>query len=91
MQLSAVVGIPKFTPVAVQPLFVVFATGAGQVIVGFSLSVTVTVKLHVEVLPLASVTTKVFVVVPTGNTLPLARPAVCATVWPEQLSDDVTV
>ncbi len=31
------------------------------------------------------------VVVPTGNTLPEARPAVCFTVCPSQLSSDVTV
>ncbi len=56
----------------------------GQVIVGFSLSVTTTSKLHVAVLLLASVTTNVLVVVPTGNTLPLGKPAVCTV-------DDCTV
>ena len=45
VQLSTVVGVPRSTPVAVQPLLVVAATSAGQVIVGFTLSVTVTVKL----------------------------------------------
>jgi hypothetical protein len=42
-QLSAVTGVPRLTPVAVQPLFVVVLTATGQVIVGRILSVTVTV------------------------------------------------
>jgi hypothetical protein len=41
-QLSAVVGVPNETPVAVQPVLVVAETAAGAVIVGFTLSVTVT-------------------------------------------------
>jgi hypothetical protein len=48
----------------------------GQVIVGSSVSFTVTVKEQVAVLPLASVTSKVFVVVPTGKSLPLGKPPV---------------
>jgi hypothetical protein len=48
----------------------------GQVIVGFSVSFTVTVKEQVAVLPLASVTSNVFVVVPTGKELPLGKPPV---------------
>ena len=48
----------------------------GQVIVGFSLSATTTLKEHVAVLPAASVTTKVLMVVPTGNAAPEAKPAV---------------
>jgi len=52
----------------------------GQLIVGFSLSVTVTVNEHVAVFPLASVTTKVLVVVPIGKVDPEAKPAVCAMV-----------
>jgi hypothetical protein len=58
----------------------------GHVKVGFSLSFTVTVKLQVAVLPAASVTTNVFVVVPLGNAEPLAKPAVCAMLEPGQLS-----
>jgi hypothetical protein len=42
-QLSAVVGVPRATPVAVQPVLVVAVTFAGQVMVGFTLSLTVTV------------------------------------------------
>src|SRR5205085_4454884 len=53
---------------------------------GASVSLIVIVKLHDEVFPDASVTTKVFVVTPTGNVLPLARPVVCAVVAPMQLS-----
>ena len=48
---------------------------AGQVIVGLSLSVTVTVNEQVDV-PSALVDSNVFVVVPTGKTEPLAKPAV---------------
>src|SRR5258708_8464266 len=43
----------------------------GQVITGFWLSVTVTVKVQALVLPLASVAVLVTVVVPTGKVLPL--------------------
>jgi hypothetical protein len=60
--------------------------GALQVMVGFSLSATVTVKLHVAVLPLASVTLNEFTVTPMGNTLPLTKPAVCVITCPGQLS-----
>ena len=42
-QLSAVVGVPKATPVAVHAVLVVVATFEGAVIVGNTLSVTVTV------------------------------------------------
>ena len=42
-QLSAVVGVPKETPVAVQAVLVVADTLAGQVMLGGILSVTVTV------------------------------------------------
>jgi hypothetical protein len=48
----------------------------GQVIVGSSVSFTVTVKEQLAVFPLASVTSNVFVVVPTGNALPLGKPPV---------------
>jgi hypothetical protein len=41
-QLSPVDGEPRVTPVAVQPVLVVAETAAGAVIVGFTLSVTVT-------------------------------------------------
>src|ERR1041384_4117742 len=44
---------------------------AGQVIVGFWLSSTVTVKVQLLLLPLASVAVLVTVVTPTGNVLPL--------------------
>ena len=58
----------------------------GQVMAGSSLSVTVTVKLQLAVLPEASVTWKVFVVTPTGKIEPEANPAVCNVVVPVQLS-----
>ena len=47
---------------------------------------TVTLKLHEAVLPDASVTLCVTVVVPIGNVDPLANPAVRVVVAPGQLS-----
>ncbi len=44
--------------------------------VGSSVSFTVTLKLQVAVFPAPSVTTNVLVVVPTGNSSPLASPTV---------------
>ena len=66
-------------------------TGTPQLMAGAVVSFTVTVKEQVSVLPEASYATKVFVVVPTGNAVPLARPAIWAilgvedqeiTTWP---------
>ena len=51
------------------------------------MSTTVTVNEQVAVLPNASVTRKVFVVVPIGKVAPLAKPAVCVVVAPGQLSE----
>ena len=48
---------------------------------------TVTVKLHLAVLPLVSVTVKQLVVIPFGKAEPLGKPLVCVTVWPGQLSE----
>jgi hypothetical protein len=59
---------------------------AGHVIAGGWLSVTVTVKEQEVVWLLAAVTTKVLVITPSGKAVPEARPAVCAVVWPGQLS-----
>ena len=56
----------------------------GQVNVGSSVSLTVTVKVHALVLPLASVAVQVTVVKPLLNVLPLV--GLQATVPPEQLS-----
>ena len=56
----------------------------GQVNVGSSVSLTVTVKVQALVLPLASVAVQVTVVTPLLNVLPLAGLQV--TVPPEQLS-----
>jgi hypothetical protein len=58
----------------------------GQVIVGAWVSVTVTVKLQVAVKPAASVTLKVFVVVPIGNNDPEGNPAICTVDGLGQLS-----
>ena len=48
--------------------------------------ITVTVKLQLAVCPTASVTVYVTVVVPIGNTAPLAKPAVRVVIAPGQLS-----
>src|SRR5437870_11629100 len=58
----------------------------GHAITGGSLSLTVTVKLHVAVLPAASVTRNTLVVTPTGKADPLANPPVCVVTAPAQLS-----
>jgi hypothetical protein len=52
------------TPVAVQAVFVFTFTGAGQVIVGTTLSVTVTTWVQEAELLLPSVTVQVTVVMP---------------------------
>ena len=61
----------------------------GHVMVGFSVSVTVTVKLQLAVLPEASVAVQLTVVVPTGKVEPDA--GVQDTVTPGQLSVAVVV
>src|SRR5678816_3287029 len=69
-QLSAAVGLPKFTPVATNvPGSAFTVTSAGQVIVGFSASITRTMTgcRHTVLLPLASVAVQVTRLVPTGN------------------------
>ena len=55
-------------------------------IVGISVSLTVTVKEQAAVLPEPSVTVKLFEVVPERKLDPLAKPAVCVVVAPAQLS-----
>ncbi len=59
-------------------------------IVGASVSLTVTVKEQVAVLPEPSVTVKLFEVVPPGKLDPLAKPVVCAKFAPAQLSLKLT-
>ena len=66
LQLSEVIGVPKLTPVAIQPLFVVAVTFDGHVITGATLSVTVTVCEQVAVWPEPSVTVQITVVTPNG-------------------------
>jgi hypothetical protein len=61
---------------------------AGQVICGGWVSLTVTAKLHVALLPCASVAVLVTVVVPTAKLLPLA--GTLTTLTPGQLSVAVT-
>ena len=71
LQLSAVTGDPSVAVVVQFPVAsdeVVVTTLAGQVIVGFSSSVTVTVCVQLAVLPLPSVTIHVTVVTPIGKT-----------------------
>ena len=57
---------------------------AGHAMVGFSVSLTVTVKVHVAVLPDASVAVQVTVVVPFGKAVPEAGEQLVVT--PGQLS-----
>jgi hypothetical protein len=88
-QLSMVVTL-YITTAAQELLFMPTAMFAGQAMVGAWVSVTLTVKLQKAELPEASVTWKVFVVIPTGNALLLGWPAVWVTV-DAQLSLPVTV
>ena len=70
LQLSPVVGAPRTAFVVQFPVAsaeVVVTTLAGQVMVGFSSSVTVTVCVQLPVLPLPSVTIHVTVVTPIGK------------------------
>ena len=88
VQLSAVIGEPRTTPVAEQvPDPAATVTSAGQVIVGSSISVTVTVCVHVAVFPEPSVTVHTTVVVPIAN----ATGALFVTEATEQLSAVVGV
>ncbi len=86
LQLSVGVGTVQltFAPQRFSPLPTLMF--AGQVTEGNCVSLMVTVKLQFAVCRLPAVTTKVLVVVPTGKVAPLARPAVCAVLAPEQLS-----
>src|ERR1044071_8871108 len=59
------------------------------VIVGAEVGTTTTVKVHLDVLPCASVAVLVTVVVPTAKLLPLA--GLLLTVTPAQLSVALTV
>src|SRR5436190_1753625 len=86
VQLSAVTGVPRFTPVATQELLTKAVTSPGQVMVGGCLSSTVTVNVQELLLPELSVAVLVTVVVPTGNEEPLAGLLTTVT-EPAQLSD----
>src|SRR5207237_9721681 len=68
-QLSPVVGAPSATLLAALPISSVGTSVrfAGQVMVGFSWSWTVTLWVQLAVLPEASVTVQVTMVVPLGN------------------------
>src|SRR5712691_11816932 len=72
-QLSLVLaGAPSATPLALhKPASALTVTSAGQLIVGRSVSVTVTVKLHPLVLPAASLTPQLTAVTPTRKVAPL--------------------
>jgi hypothetical protein len=63
-QLSAVTGVPKTTPVAEQAVLVVVLIAAGAVIVGNTLSCTITVWFAVELFPAISVKVQVITFVP---------------------------
>jgi len=87
-QLSATVAVPSDTPLAVQsPASAFTVTAAGAVMVGFTLSTTVTVCVAVVVLPDASVAVQITVVRPTGK----LEGALFAEVAPVQLSVTVAL
>jgi hypothetical protein len=66
-QLSAVVGVPRLTLNATHEPFAFTVTFEGALIVGFVLSITVTVCMDIAVFPDPSVTVHVTAVVPNGN------------------------
>jgi hypothetical protein len=71
-QLSVAVGVVYVTTFDDCPAVAVTLIFAGQAIVGGCVSLTLTVKLQVEVLPAASATEQLTVVVPFGKTEPEA-------------------
>jgi hypothetical protein len=83
-QLSVPVAVPVLAGKILAPQAMVMF--AGQVMVGASLSTTVTVNEQVAVAPFAAVTLNVLVVVPTGKVAPDAMPAVWVVIAPGQLS-----
>lgn len=86
-QLSLADGATQFTTAPQIPVVLLTKIFTGHdVNTGNSLSVTVTVKEHMLLLPLASVAVNDTVVVPIGKTDPLGKPAVCVTTIPAQLS-----
>ena len=86
-QLSVAVTL-KLTTAPHWPLNAATWVSAGQVITGAVVSITVTLKVHVAVLPDESVATLVTVVVPTGKVLPDAG---VDTTVAEQLSVAITL
>src|SRR6478752_6369619 len=88
-QLSLTVGAVQLTTAPQAPGSI--ASGpmlAGQPAItgGWVSGLTVTVKLQVLCRPAASVAVETIVVVPGGNSVPLAGPLVCTIVAPGQLS-----
>jgi hypothetical protein len=71
VQLSVAVGAGQFTLAVQTPASVLCVMFAGQTTLGFSVSATVTLKVHEAVFPLASVARQVTGVVPKPKLLPL--------------------
>ena len=67
VQLSAVTGVPRLIEAVHSPASVLALRLDGHTMVGFWLSVTVTVWVQVAVLPAPSVTVQVTVVTPIGK------------------------
>src|SRR5437016_2198390 len=81
--------LASLTTAVLAPESLLTVTLGGQIIVGFCVSMTVTVNVQVIVLPTASVAVEVTVVVPYGKLLP--EPGLEINVTPGQLSVAVTV
>ena len=91
LQLSVAVAVPKDTPVAVHnPASAATLTSEGQLMVGFSVSLTVTVCAQVWLLPAASVVVQITVVVPILNVVG-ASLVITKSAGEEQLSAAVGV
>jgi hypothetical protein len=83
-QLSTPAGVVYTNTAPQSPASLMVLAFGGHVIVGSSVSLTVTVNAQVAELLTASVARKVLVVTPTGKDAPLAKPALCVDGAPAQ-------
>ena len=86
VQLSVIVGFGRMTVAVQVPESADCTIFEGQVIVGGTISLIVTLKLQLFVFPCRSVAVNVFNVTPVGKAEPDPNPVVCKTVTAPQLS-----
>jgi hypothetical protein len=90
LQLSVPTGSVYVTDAVHSPLDVLARCAGGHEITGTCRSRTTTLNVHELTSPFTSAVSYRTVVVPTGNTLPLANPLVMLRLWMPQLSLAVT-